>query len=56
VAEVPAARPGGEPDLHAKIARLNRIIQALMNRAERSTETHGSDFSLFQTAGCPKRR
>jgi diguanylate cyclase (GGDEF)-like protein/PAS domain S-box-containing protein len=35
--------------LHAEIARLKKIIQALMNRAERSTSAQGSDFSLFQT-------
>jgi diguanylate cyclase (GGDEF)-like protein/PAS domain S-box-containing protein len=39
-----------EPALRAQIARLNKIIQALMNRAERSTNAEGSDFSLFQTA------
>jgi diguanylate cyclase (GGDEF)-like protein/PAS domain S-box-containing protein len=33
----------------AEIARLNKIIQALMNRAERSTSAQGTDFSLFQT-------
>lgn len=38
------------PDLSAEIARLNKTIQALMNRAERSTNVQGSDFSLFQTA------
>lgn len=36
--------------LRAEIARLNKIIEALMNRAERSTSARGSDFSLFQTA------
>jgi len=36
--------------LHAEIARLNKIIQALMNRAERNTSLQGSDFNLFQTA------
>jgi diguanylate cyclase (GGDEF)-like protein/PAS domain S-box-containing protein len=38
------------PALHAEIARLNKIIQALMNRAERNTSIQGSDFNLFQTA------
>lgn len=33
----------------AEIARLNKTILALMNRAERSTSAQGSDFSLFQT-------
>ncbi len=36
-------------DLQAEIARLNKIIQALMNRAESSASIQGSDFSLFQT-------
>jgi diguanylate cyclase (GGDEF)-like protein/PAS domain S-box-containing protein len=38
------------PGLHAEIARLNKIIQSLMNRAERNTSIQGSDFNLFQTA------
>jgi diguanylate cyclase (GGDEF)-like protein/PAS domain S-box-containing protein len=42
--------PDTEDALHAEIARLKKIIQALMNRAERSTSAQGSDFSLFQTA------
>jgi diguanylate cyclase (GGDEF)-like protein/PAS domain S-box-containing protein len=36
--------------LHAEIVRLNKIIQSLMNRAERTTNLQGSDFNLFQTA------
>jgi diguanylate cyclase (GGDEF)-like protein/PAS domain S-box-containing protein len=39
-----------ERDLQAEIARLNKIIQTLMNRAERSASIQGSDFNLFQTA------
>jgi diguanylate cyclase (GGDEF)-like protein/PAS domain S-box-containing protein len=39
-----------EQALHAEIARLNKIIQSLMNRAERNTNLQGSDFNLFQTA------
>jgi diguanylate cyclase (GGDEF)-like protein/PAS domain S-box-containing protein len=39
-----------EKALLAEIARLNKIIQALMNRAERNTSLQGSDFNLFQTA------
>jgi len=39
-----------EQTLHAEIARLNKIIQSLMNRAERNTNLQGSDFNLFQTA------
>lgn len=38
------------PTLQAEIARLNKIIQALMNRAELNTSIQGSDFNLFQTA------
>lgn len=34
----------------AEIERLNKIIEALMNRAERTLSSQGSDFSLFQTA------
>ncbi len=39
-----------EQALKAEIARLNKMIRALMDRAERSTSVQGSDFSLFQTA------
>lgn len=39
----------GEQALRAEIVRLNKIIQALMNRAERSSGIHNSDFNLFQT-------
>jgi len=39
-----------EQALHAEIARLNKIIQALMNRAERNASVQGSDFNLFHTA------
>lgn len=38
-----------ESDLRPEITRLNKIIKALMDRAERSTNMQGSDFSLFQT-------
>jgi len=44
---------GSLPDtlrLQAEIVRLNKMVQALMNRAERSTSVQASDFSLFQTA------
>ena len=44
------AATGEESKLRAEIVRLNKIIQALMNRAERSTRIQGSDFNLFQTA------
>ena len=36
--------------LQAEIARLNKIIQALMDRAENCAGIQGSDFNLFQTA------
>jgi diguanylate cyclase (GGDEF)-like protein/PAS domain S-box-containing protein len=39
-----------EDRLRAENARLSKMVQALMNRAERSTSVQGSDFSLFQTA------
>lgn len=39
-----------EQVLQAEIARLNKIIQALMNRAERNASMQGTDFNLFQTA------
>jgi len=38
-----------QPDHAVEIARLNKIIEALMDRAERSTSAQASDFSLFQT-------
>lgn len=39
-----------EQALQSEVARLNKIIQSLMNRAERNASITGSDFSLFQTA------
>lgn len=36
--------------LRAENVRLGKMVQALMNRAERSTSVQGSEFSLFQTA------
>lgn len=39
-----------EQALTGEIARLNKIIRALMDRAERSASVQGSDFGLFQTA------
>jgi diguanylate cyclase (GGDEF)-like protein/PAS domain S-box-containing protein len=50
VPETPPAAARDAPDLGAEIARLNKIIRALMNRAERSTNVQGTDFGLFQTA------
>lgn len=36
--------------LEAENRRLRKMVEVLMNRAERSTEVQGSDFTLFQTA------
>ena len=50
---MPEPRPTAgskEANPQAEIQRLNRIILALMDRAERSTESQGSDFTLFQTS------
>lgn len=38
--------PGDEKD--AEIRRLQKVVRVLMDRAERSTNLQGSDFSLFQ--------
>ncbi|WP_153111258.1 PAS domain S-box protein [Propionivibrio limicola] len=40
----------GEAELHAEIARLHKIIDALMDRAEQAGRFEDSDFTLFQTA------
>jgi two-component system NtrC family sensor kinase len=54
-----AVADGGDPvgdvapterALRNEIVRLNKMVNALMNRAERSASMQGSDFSLFQTA------
>lgn len=49
-----AADDGPQSSAHeeclAEVGRLNRIIEALMDRAERATSIRGSDFTLFQTA------
>ena len=37
-------------DLRAENLRLRKIIRSLVDRAERSTELQGTEFSLFQTA------
>ena len=52
MAERERSRPGAEVDLLlAEIARQNKVIQALMNRAERSAMgAGGSDFDAFQAA------
>jgi hypothetical protein len=35
--------------LEAEIIRLNKVVEALMDRSESSTNVQGSDFGLFQT-------
>lgn len=41
--------PLSEKTLRDEIARLNKVVTALMNRAERSASGQGSDFGMFQT-------
>jgi len=36
--------------LRSEVARLNKMVTALMNRAERDISAKGSDFGIFQTA------
>lgn len=51
MAELQASAAAGEEQrLRNEIVRLNKVVQALMNRAERSMNAQGSDFGLFQTA------
>jgi len=38
-----------EQVLHTEIARLNKVVQALINRAESSANIDTSDFNLFQS-------
>lgn len=40
----------GVQALQDEIARLNKVVEALMNRAERNASLRGSDFNLFHTA------
>jgi len=35
--------------LRAEVTRLNKVVEALMNRVERSANVQGSDFGLLQT-------
>ena len=42
--------PEDETALRAEIVRLNKIVKALMGRAERAMGAQASDFSHFQTA------
>jgi diguanylate cyclase (GGDEF)-like protein/PAS domain S-box-containing protein len=48
--QVEPASGANEQFSQAEIARLNKIIQSLMNRAERNASLQGSDFNLFHTA------
>lgn len=45
-----AAMESDVSGMDAEVRRLNKIIEALMDRAERSMAQQGSDFGLFQTA------
>ena len=45
-----SAATQNEQALRDEIARLNKMVNALMNRAERSASVQGSDFGMFQTA------
>jgi two-component system NtrC family sensor kinase len=47
-----AAKPPGDEvaALKAEIVRLNKVVTALMNRAEREAGARGSHFGLFQDA------
>ena len=47
--QAPAESALDERAAPAEIARLNKIINALMDRAERGANLEGSQFSLFQT-------
>ncbi|MBS1228556.1 MAG: two-component system, NtrC family, sensor kinase [Proteobacteria bacterium] len=44
------AAPPDEPALRNEIVRLKKMVNALMDRAERSTSAQRSDFGMFQTA------
>jgi diguanylate cyclase (GGDEF)-like protein/PAS domain S-box-containing protein len=48
--ETDANLGASEADLRAEIVRLNKVVQALMDRAEHGTSVQGSDYCLFQTA------
>ena len=42
--------PGDEAALRAEIVRLNKVVKALMNRAEREVSARSGSFGLFQDA------
>ncbi len=44
------APPGDEAALRAEVVRLNKVVRALMNRAEREVSTRSGSFGLFQDA------
>jgi len=41
---------GDEAALRKEVARLNKVVASLMNRAEREVSARGSNFGLFQDA------
>ncbi|MDR3724943.1 MAG: sensor domain-containing diguanylate cyclase [Terracidiphilus sp.] len=50
MADSPPLSPSSiEPALRAEIERLNKITNALMDRAERSTQAQASEFAIFQS-------
>jgi sugar diacid utilization regulator len=52
VGDDPQLGDDARPDvaaLQAEIVRLNKVVQALMDRAEAATSTQGSGYGLFQT-------
>jgi PAS domain S-box-containing protein len=46
---VPPTSSQNEQALLSQVARLNKVVHALMDRAERSAIVQGSDFNMFQT-------
>jgi len=48
--EMPNANSDNEQVLKREILRLNKVVEALMDRAERLASLRVSDFSLFETA------
>ena len=47
--ETASPQASDQPDWPTEVARLNKIIGALMDRAERNTSAQQSDFGVFQT-------
>ena len=47
--ETASPQASDQPDWPAEVARLNKIIGALMDRAERNASAQQSDFGVFQT-------